>query len=286
MRFAVMGGDRRSAILCRLLLQDGHRLSAYALERAELPEEIPRALCIQSAVYGADAVLLPVPAERGGFLNAPLSSEKLSMKELISSLWKGQLLIGGKLSEGSSLSAVKAGLQVEDIMRRPDFVTGNAALTAEGAVELLMSESEKSIWGSDVLVCGWGRIGKILSARLKAMGAAVSVCARKSGDRAMAGCMGFEALEYSQLEEKAGEYDFIVNTVPERVISKAALCCCESGSIIMELASPPGGFDRNLAENIGLKVIYAPGLPGKCAPCTGAVLMKEAVYGTIAGQEE
>ena len=286
MRFAVLGGDRRSAVRCRLLLQDGHRVSAYALEKAELPKEVPGALCIQSAVYGADAVLLPVPAERGGFLNTPLSSEQLSMKELTDSLWRGQLMIGGKLSEDSCLSAVKAGLQVEDIMQRADFAAGNAALTAEGAAELLMAESEKSIWRSDILVCGWGRIGKILSTRLKALGAEVCLCARNSGDRALAGCIGYKTIGFSQLESRSGEFDFIINTVPERVISRAALCCCESGSIIMELASAPGGFDRNLAENIGLRVIHAPGLPGKCAPCTGAELIKEAVYRTIAEQED
>ena len=286
MRFAVLGGDRRSAILCSMLHDDGHRLSTFALEKAELPEEIPRAGCLQSAVYGADCVLLPVPAERAGFLNAPLSSETIAMKELISSLWKGQILCGGRFSDSSCLAGIRAGLHVEDIMRRPDFTAGNAALTAEGAVEKLMAGSEKSLWGSRVLVTGWGRIGKILARRLPAMGADTAVCARKSADRAMIRALGTEALQYSELEGRIGDFDFIVNTVPDRVITKAMLCCCRGGTVILELASPPGGFDRNLAENIGLKVTAAPGLPGKCAPYTGARLMKEAVYTAISEQGE
>lgn len=286
MRFAVLGGDRRSAILSRMLLQDGHKLSTFALEKAELPEEIPRAGCLQSAVYGADCVVLPVPAERGGLLNSPLSSEVLPMKELVASLWKGQILCGGKLSDGSCLAAVRAGLQVQDIMDRPDFVIGNAALTAEGAVEKLIAGSEKSLWSSEVLICGWGRIGKILALRLKAFGADVSVCARRSAHRAQAEVFGIRGLQYSELEGRAGEFDFIVNTVPEQVITKAALCCCRSDCLLLELASPPGGFDKNLAENIGLKVVTAPGLPGKCAPYTGALLMKKAIYDAIKEQEE
>ena len=75
MRFAVVGGDRRSALLAGLLLRDGHRVHSYALEKAELPAEIPQDSSLQSCVYGADCVLLPLPAEKGGWLNAPLSEE-------------------------------------------------------------------------------------------------------------------------------------------------------------------------------------------------------------------
>lgn len=274
------------AHLCKMLLRDGHKVSCFALEQAELPEEVPRAGCLQSAVYGADCVILPTPAEKGGLLNTPLSAETLSMKELIAALWKGQILCGGKLSDQSVRGAMKAGLNVCDIMLRPDFVYGNAALTAEGALEKLMAASEKSLWGSDVLVTGFGRIGKILALRLKALGAKTAVAARNGADRALAETLGIKAYSYEALEGKIGDFDFIVNTVPDRVITESMLCCCESGTEIMELASPPGGFDKNLAGNIGLYVLPAPGLPGKSSPYTGAILMKKAVYEAIKEQED
>ena len=62
MKFAVIGGDRRSAWLCALLEGDGHRVYTYALEKAELPKEVPKAGCLQGCVYGADWVILPTPA--------------------------------------------------------------------------------------------------------------------------------------------------------------------------------------------------------------------------------
>ena len=99
MKFAVVGGDERSARLCRLLLNDGHKVSSYALERAALPANVQRAGCIQACVYGADCVILPVPAERAGVLVSPLSGEHVPMAELIPALWPGQLLVAGKLGE-------------------------------------------------------------------------------------------------------------------------------------------------------------------------------------------
>ena len=41
---------------------------------------------------------------------------------------------------------MEAGAQVEDIMLRQDFAVGNAAITAEGALGLLISGSDKTLW--------------------------------------------------------------------------------------------------------------------------------------------
>ena len=103
MKFAVIGGDRRAVLLCSMLARDGHRVHSFALEKAELPGEIPKAGCLQGCVYGADCVILPVPAEKGGFLNAPYAPGPLGMDELIAALWPGQIVCGGKLSEKSRL---------------------------------------------------------------------------------------------------------------------------------------------------------------------------------------
>ena len=50
MKYAVVGGDRRSALLAGLLLREGNRVRSFALEKAELPAEIPKDSCLQSCV--------------------------------------------------------------------------------------------------------------------------------------------------------------------------------------------------------------------------------------------
>ena len=278
MRFAVLGGDERSALLCALLCADGHKVRSFALERARLPEEVPKETCLQSCVYAADCVVLPVPAERAGLLNTPLSDERIPMAELIPALWSGQIVCGGKLSEERRAEGARLRLHLCDIMASHGFSAGNAALTAEAALELMMSASPQSIWKSRVLVTGWGRIGMMLCFHLRALGADVTLAARSAKDRAAARALGFSALDYPRLEGEIGSFDFIVNTVPANVISDAMLCCVQADTPLIELASPPGGFDRNLAENIGLKCIHAPGLPGKCSPWSAALLTREAIY--------
>lgn len=286
MKFALLGGDERSAILCDLLCADGHKLRCFALEKAELCPAAVKTGCLQSCVYGADCVVLPVPAEKSGLLNTPLSGEKLALSDIISALWPGQLVCGGKFSDESCRQAQNANIFLDDIMKLPEFTVGNAVLTAEGALEILLGAGKSALWKSRVLITGFGRIAKLLVLRLRALGARICVAARSEHDRAMAKALGCEAIGFCQLESKIGDYPYIVNTVPARIISDAALCCVGSGAVLLELASLPGGFDKNLAENIGLNVIFAPGLPGKCAPYTAAELVKQAVYQAIKDQEE
>ena len=285
MKFAVIGGDLRSALLCSMLAAEGHRVYCYALEKAELPGTIAKAGCLQGCIYGADCVVLPCPSEKGGLLNAPFSAEMHRADEICAALWPGQLLCAGRLSDNSLAAAIEAGAQVEDIMLLPDFAVGNAAICAEGAVGLLIAGSDKALWQGNALVLGWGRIGSILALRLNALGARVCVAARSARDRAMARALGCRAVCLEALEATLSDFDYIINTVPARVLSDAALCCIREDAVLLELASPPGGFDRNLAENIGIKTLYAPGLPGKCAPDAAAELMKQAIYKVMSEQE-
>lgn len=286
MRFAVIGGDKRTEHLAAQLLRDGHRLRSFALERAALPPEISRESCLQSCVYGADCVLLPLPAERGGRLHAPLSAEELGMPALIEALWPGQLLIGGALREETVTAALRGGLRVADLLRQPALAVGNAALTAEGAIGRLIEHSERALWGGRALVLGWGRIGRILALRLSALGAQVTVAARSARDRAMAEALGCAAVDYAGLDGILGDFDFIVNTVPARVLTEGMLCLIRPDALLLELASPPGGFDRTLAQNIGLHALAAPGLPGETAPEAAALLLRQAVYAAIEETEE
>ena len=286
MKFAVVGGDRRSALLSAMLAQDGHRVHSFALERAELPSEIPKTGCLEGCVYGADCVVLPVPAERGGRLFAPLASEEQTMERVIGALWPGQLLCGGAFSRESSLEAIRAGLSVRDLTQCRSFTVGNAAVTAEGAIELLMKSSARTLWRSRILVTGWGRVAKLVALRLGALGARVTVAARKEGDRAMASALGFGAMDFKRPEGAPEPFDFLVNTVPAPVIGGELLSLLREDALLLELASPPGGFDRAAAEQAGLRTLSAPGLPGICAPYTAAELMQAAIFDVLREREE
>ena len=284
MKYAVIGGDERAAFLAVRLRKAGHGVRCWALEKSALAAKLPQTGCLEGCVYGADWVLLPVPAEREGKLNAPLSVQRPAMPELLAALWPGQILCGGGFAPETSLAAVRAGLTVFDLLRRRDFSVGNAAVTAEGAVAALMKNSPRCLWDSRVLVTGWGRIASQLAPRLRALGAEVTVAARKAGDRAAAEALGFGAAGFEELPTLAAGFDFVLNTVPAPVLGQDVLEALREGTLLLELASA-AGFDREAAEALGLRTISAPGLPGRCAPETAARIYADTV-GTIIRERE
>ena len=146
----------------------------------------------------------------------------------------------------------------------PIYQIENAALTAEGATELVMRRLPGAVMGADILVIGYGRIGSMLADRLGLLGASVTVAARNPVSRAEARARGHRAVDITGLPDSA---DAILNTVPAPVLSG-----CFGGALCIELASSPGGWADNTP------VLKANGLPGLYAPKAAADVMAEAVY--------
>lgn len=278
LNFAVLGGDTRMGLLARELYDVGECVRAFALEHCSALS--PELLCgsLQECLYGADIVLLPVPAERSRNLSAPLSGETLSMAALADALWPGQSIYGGALSEDFTEQCINTGVSVTDLLKREDFLYRNAEITAECALGVFLTEAGLPLRGSRILLTGWGRIAQLLAGKLLALGAHVTAASRNARHRALAAAMGCTPCEYTELPEKLGDCDALINTAPARILENAALCLLPAETPLLELASAPGGFDRENAQKLGLRVIHAPGLPGKYMPRAAAKCMRDCIF--------
>lgn len=157
----------------------------------------------------------------------------------------------------------------------------NAVPTAEGAIEIAMSETPITLHGSKCLVTGYGRIGKILAKMLRGIGAKVSVEARKYADLALIEGHSCEAIALGELAHHVGEYDIIFNTVPTMLFDREILCKVKKDALIIDLASRPGGVDFDAAAELGVKVIWALSLPGKVAPVSAGAIIKDTIVNVL-----
>ena len=280
MRFTVMGGDLRIARLSILLALDGHDVSCFALDKEE--SHIVKASSPTEAVANTDCVILPLPAEQNGFLNAPLSSGVFSINDILESIRPGTLVCGGILSPELFALAQQLGLKLVDYYAREELVVKNAVSTAEGAIELIMHETAQTIWRSRVLVIGNGHVGRVLSGRLKAMGADVSVSARSYGDFAWIEAFGCKCLDTRSIEEHLGGFDIIVNTVPAMILTENRLAQVHRDALCVDLASKPGGIDFSAASRLGVSAIWALSLPGKVAPASAGAIIRDTIYNIVA----
>lgn len=277
----VVGGDMRQAKLAELLAEDGHTVHTFALERgAELSGVFPAEDLGRAAL--ADCVVLPLPIEGGGsLLNSPLSAGKHPLAEMLSAFRPGQVLCAGRVSAHANDLAAQRGLVLHDYFRREELAVANAVPTAEGAVQIAMEELPITLHSARVLVIGYGRVGKLTAHRLAALGAKVSVAARKFEDLAWCEAMGYGVEQTAHLVGWLCAYDLVINTVPVRVLGEQELGDLKPGCLVIDLASKPGGVDFDGAAALGVKAIWALSLPGKVAPVTAGRAIKNTIYNIL-----
>lgn len=279
--FGVLGGDLRQVYLARSMAADGYPVFLSGLELAP-PEKLGDELCTLSLTElcgKCSVLLLPLPATRDGqTLNAPYAKEPIALDDGFADLCAGHAVYGGMLGKLFSTSPLWEKIDARDYYEREELIMGNAFLTAEGAIGAAIQEFDGALCGSHCLVTGFGRIGKALCGMLKGMGARVDCCARKPKDLAAIRMMGVTPLEYRQL---GGGYDVIFNTVPALVLTAHLLARQAPGTLLLELASAPGGIDLEAACRLPLKVKELPGLPGKLSPRASGELIKETIYNML-----
>ena len=274
----VVGGDQRQAALARQLAEEGHHVHTFALERAGEPgggavpsEEL-------DGIERADCVVLPLPVlGEGTELNAPLSGERFPLGAVLDCLRPGQVVCAGRVDPAATALAEARGLVLRDYLAREELAVANAVPTAEGAIQLAMEEMPITLHGSRVLVIGYGRLGKALAPRLAALGARVSVAARRWSDLAWIQARGFGVEHSGELHGWLCGYDLVINTVPARVLDEEALGDLKEDCLVIDLASRPGGVDLEAARRLGVRVIWALSLPGKVAPVTAGRAIKDTV---------
>ena len=269
MRVAILGGDSRMLYAARAFSDDGVSVSAAGFEKAEMPEGLS-SIPVSEAVSSADAVVLPVRPAKGDCLNAPLSDVHIPLTDL------GRM-IGGKpvFSGCGAVMRPYFNGKLYDYTAREAFSVRNAVLTAEGALGVLIADLPDCLFGAKILLFGYGRIGRILTRYLRALGADVTVAARREETRIWARAEGSSACDVTLSD--LGTYRVIVNTVPSRVIGEEQLCTLGRDAVILDLASAPGGVDTAAADQYGIRLIHALALPGRTAPAAAGRIIKDTI---------
>lgn len=163
-------------------------------------------------------------------------------------------------------------------MEQEELAILNVIATAEGAIELIIHHTNRNLQGSKILILGFGRIGKILAQKLKALDSKVTCAARKQEDLAWITAYGYQETNINQLGENLAQYDIIINTVPKIILTKEKLKQIKKETLLLELASNPGGMDKKEIEKTKRNYILGLGLPGKVAPLASAEIIKNTIY--------
>ena len=285
----VIGGDARQYYLALALAKEGFSVSAYGLPE-ERTENIRTDLTeigitvhtqLITALTAQNTVILPFPLSPDGITLNCTAEEKPSLRDIFSAISQtcgsGATVLAGAVKERSREIAASFSLEVTDYGAMEEIASENAVPTAEGAIEVAMNHMNVTVRGSRFAVIGYGRCGSELARLLRAMGAEVCGVARSGKDRAKMRNDTVIPHDFDQIAQVTNSSVITFNTVPFNVFDCHILSQLDPDTVIIELASAPGGVNRECAARYGVKVIHAPSLPGKYAPKTAAEIIARAI---------
>ena len=172
-------------------------------------------------------------------------------------------------------------IEIIDIMKREELAVLNTIATAEGTIQIAIENTNKILHGSEVLVLGFGRIGKVLARKLVGLAVKVTCAARKDEDLAWIQAYGYKTTNINNIGENLRQYDIIINTVPHMILTEERLQYVKEDCLLIDLASNPGGIDKKAVKDKKLKFVWALSLPGKVAPITSAEFIKDTIYNIV-----
>jgi dipicolinate synthase subunit A len=109
------------------------------------------------------------------------------------------------------------------------------------------------------------------------MGANLYVASKMFDENAYCRAYGIKNIRLQDLNKYIGTMNVIINTIPALFLNENILNSVSKKSLIIDIASKPGGVDFEKARNLGIKTIWALSLPGKIAPETSAKIVKNTL---------
>lgn len=279
MIFGILGGDFRYKFLYDMLCNEDHLVYSHNNKYIEDKDNntLDEFLC------KIDILIVPIPFTKDNKTLFNIENEIISVNTLIEKIinYNIKMVFGGLIDKKLIEKLAKNNIKTFDFFEDNSIAILNAIPTAEGAIQTAMEQSFKTIFNSNCLVLGYGRCGKILANMLNGIGANVDVTYRKDEDLAYIKAYSLSPIYLYKIKENIKKYDFIFNTIPYEILNKDILKNINKNTIIIDLASAPGGLDYTYARDLNLKAIYCPSLPGRVAPYTAGEILKNKILEKI-----
>lgn len=259
MKILLLGGDLRNEYLFNELSALGYDVEKYALNDGDTRKP---------NIHDFKIIIGPVPFTKDNtHLYTPLSTCSILIPDFLQSVSTTSILMAGSIPGNINID-----FRYIDLTKNDWLYNETITATTEGIVQILLDNIHYTINGSTVLVTGYGKVGKSTSEILRKLNAKVSIYSTNEAEQ--------KEIGYNNLAESIDDisvYDIIVNTIPCVIFQENNLETMRKGTLLVDIASFPGGIDRNYAETCNIAYIAVPGIPGKKAPLSVAKAMKKIV---------
>ena len=233
-----------------------------------------------TSIEESNIIFCPIPFTRD---NITINNSNMLIEELLNiKNIEEKVIISGAMPLSVKEKLDENNIKVIDLMLEEDFVIKNAIATSEGAIKKAIEMSNITLNNSNIIILGYGRIGKILAHNLSGLGANIYVEARSKKDIALIKSMGYNCVELENLDKYLHKMQYIFNTVPVEIVDKKMVELIDSNSYVIDIASKPG-VNLEALNTRNIKNCWYLQIPSKDSPKRAAMYIKETVDDNIRG---
>ncbi|MCT2343974.1 dipicolinic acid synthetase subunit A [Niallia taxi] len=280
MKIAIIGGDARQLEIVRKLTEQHAQLSLVGFEQLDHAFAGATKEKIDNVDFSMiDAIILPVKGtDLNGQVDTIFSNEKVFLTEEMLEKTPSHCTIYSGITNDYLNGIIKrTNTVLVQLFNRDDVAILNSIPTVEGTIMMAIQHTDTTIHGSNILVLGLGRVGMSVARTFHALGGKVKVAASESEHLARILEMGLTPVPLNELESAVCDIDICINTIPHLVVTSPVIEKMPLHTLIIDLASKPGGTDFQYAEKRGVKALLAPSLPGIVAPKTAGNILAEVL---------
>lgn len=267
---AIVAGDRREQEIARLAAATGALVRAYGFPWPEggIAGVIP-APSAAAALAGAEVALFPIPGiAPDGALFAPQCKERIVPdRAMLAAMKPAPHIILGWPDKNLKALCEELGIELHEYEADRDLMLLRGPAIVEGMLKTIIENTDITIHKANIVMIGYGTIGELAARALVALGGRVTVAARNPVQRAAANAAGADPCELAELAGRLPTTDILVSSVPTQIVTRTMLEMLPKHALLVDLAAPPGGIDRDGAQALGLRFVWARGL-GSRAPVT------------------
>lgn len=283
-KISFIGGDLITVYLINMFLEEKYEVKVYGMDGAydlikisESEKQKIFSYDINEALEFSDNIILAMPFHnKSNKIISAFNKLELDIKDIIDKL-KNKKVISGKLTKGVIDSLEKQNTQIFNLNEDNEIRIANAIGTAEACIQIVANEIDQTIHGTNILVLGFGRLGKIISNKFKVLNANICTEARKTSDLAWIKAMGIEAIDLKDLDKNLNRFDVIINTIPYKILDEERIKLLKDSCFVVDLSDEERGVDEKAAREHNIKSIWALSLPEKTAPKSYALSIKESI---------
>jgi dipicolinate synthase subunit A len=276
MQIAIIGGDARQLEVIRKLTELDAKLSLIGFEQLDHAFKGANKEKIDEVDFSLiDAIVLPVSGTTlDGHVDTIFSNEKVNLlEEMVMKTPEHCTIFSGITNPYLDDLISKTKRHHVLLFSRDDVAIYNSIPTVEGTIMMAIQHTDITIHGSNVVVLGLGRVGMSVARTFHLLGSKVKVGARKPEHIARITEMGLSPFHLDELTNYVSDTDILINTIPHLIVTAKVIAKMPVQTLVIDLASKPGGTDFRYAEKRGIKALLAPSLPGIVAPKTAGTIL-------------